>query len=111
MDFTSAVLGPVFEAFGVAATLSPASGGSHSITALDRTRGMEIESFEVGVATVYPVARVRASDLADLSVLVSDLPDGSITLNGTTWAIDYPIERPSPSGAADGVVDLVLVKS
>jgi len=111
MDFTTIILDPVFATMGVDATLAPASGGSHALRAIDKTRGQEIESFQVGSASVLPVARLRAKDLADLSVAISDLGGGSITLNGQTWTIDYPIERPSPFGAADGAVDLVLLEN
>jgi len=108
MDFNSMVLGPLHAVFGVDASLVTAGGAAHALTAIDRTRGIEVTEGAIGVASVRPAAGVRAADLVTLGIDLDDLDGGSITLNGATWSIDYHIERPTPFGAEDGQVFLIL---
>lgn len=108
MDFKSTVFDPVFDAFGVVASLQPYGGEASAITAQDRTKGVELTDNALEIVTVRPVASVRRADLDQLGIALSDLDRGSITLNGRTWGISAHQERPTPFGFSDGTVWLIL---
>lgn len=100
---------PIYNTLGVPATLASAGGQSASVTAIDKTSGVSIPDSRTQIETVRPVARVRARELQSVGIIVSDLPEGQITLNGQTWRIKSYRPRPSPGGENDGEVDLILL--
>ena len=79
-----------------------------SVRAIDKTEGIPITDARTQIDTVRPVALVRARELEALGILVSDLPEGSLILNGATWIIKSYRQRTSPYGEADGEVMLIL---
>jgi len=108
MQMDALVNGPIFDIYGVAAELLDRNGNSYAVTALDRTRGVEITEGQVGITSVRPIAALRASDLAALGIAHVELDGGALRLNGGRWRVDYIMERPSPFGPADGQVWLIL---
>lgn len=107
MDFSDLLLGPHYAVgWGVPATLT-VDTVPFEITALDMTAGVGL-SGPVEVETVRPSARIRAVDLADLGLVVGQLDDAAIELNGKSWTIIAHRMLPSPSGEADGEVALML---
>ena len=100
---------PIYSVLGVEATLTSAGGASGTVTAIDKTVGVAIPDARTQIDTIRPVARVRARELEAGGVAVSDLPEGSITLNGQTWRIKSYRMRPAPTGESDGEVDLILL--
>ena len=107
MDFDSLVNMPLFDVFGVPARITYFGTQFIDLIAIDRTRGVEIEDQNVGVISVRPVAAVRASALAGIDLV--DIEDAIIELNGVTWRIKAVMERPTPFGAADGQIWLILI--
>jgi hypothetical protein len=108
MDFDSLVNGPIFDVFGRTAELLDRNGNSYTATVLDRTKGVEITEGQVGVTSIRPIAAMRASDLVALGLPHSELDGGALRFGEGRWHIDYIMERPSPFGAADGQVWLIL---
>ena len=100
---------PIYATLGVPATLTSAGGQSGDLTAIDKTIGIPIPDGRTQIETVRPVARVRARELIDAGVDVSDLPEGEITLNGQTWRIKSYRPMPSPTGEREGEIMLILL--
>lgn len=113
LDYRSFSLDPIYVAQGVPAVLAPRGTGPVAITALDKTAGVALPSGNGGIEieTVRPAAVVIAGDLADLGVTLDQLDRGTITLNGQAWQILSHRPMPSPAGAADGEVYLILEKA
>jgi len=107
MNFNQLVNGPIFAVFGVPAVLTYDGGTVLELTAVDKTKGVEIVDNRMDVASILPVAAFRAADLAGVDLALLD--GGTVALNGTTWRVHQVIERPTPSGAADGQIWLVLI--
>ncbi len=93
---------------GVSATIASSGGQSGSVRAIDQTDGIPITDARTQIDTVRPVALVRARELEALGITVSDLPEGSLVINGATWVIKSYRQRTSPYGEADGQVMLIL---
>ncbi len=94
---------------GVAATIASSGGQSGAILALDKTAGISIPDARTQIDTVRPVALVRARELEALGITVSDLPEGTLAINGATWRIKDYRPEPSPYGEADGLIMLILL--
>ncbi len=94
---------------GVSATIASSGGQSGSIRAVDKTTGISIPDARTQIDTVRPVALVRARELETLGILVSDLPEGTLTINGATWRIKSYRPASSPEGEADGEIMLILL--
>ena len=107
MTFDSLVNLPVFDMFGVPAVITYGEGLTVDLVAIDKTRGVEVEDLNVGVISVRPVAAVRRAALGEIDLAA--IEDGTIALNGLTWRIKSVMERPTPFGAADGQVWLILI--
>ena len=93
---------------GVSATIASSGGQSGSVRAIDKTEGIAITDARTQIDTVFSVALVRARELETLGILVSDLPEGSLVINGTTWTIKSYRPRTSPEGEVDGEIMLML---
>ena len=100
---------PIYNALGVPATLASAGGQSAAVTAVDKTGGVSIPDPRTQIETVRPVARIRARELQSNSIAVSDLPEGTLLINGQTWRIKSYRPLPSPGGEADGEIELILL--
>jgi len=109
MTFDSLVNLPIFDIFGVPAVITYGAAQSLDVVAIDRTKGVEVEDLNVGVISVRPVVAIRAASLAGLDL--ADIEEGTITLNGATWQIKAAMERPTPFGAADGQIWLILMSA
>jgi hypothetical protein len=109
IDWQSNHYDPIYNTLGVSATIASAGGQSATVTAMDKTSGVSIPDPRTQIETVRPVARVRARELEQAGVLVSDLPEGSILINGQTWRIKTYQPLPSPGGEADGEIMLILL--
>lgn len=107
MTFDSLVNMPIFDVFGVPATITYGADQTLELVAIDKTRGVEIEDQNVGIISVRPVAAVRAASLAGIDL--ADIEEGTITLNGVPWRIKAVMERQTPFGAADGQIWLILI--
>ena len=94
---------------GVSATIASSGGQSGSIRAIDKTDGIAITDARTQIDTIFPVAMVRARELQTLGILVSDLPEGSIVINGATWRIKSYRPVSSPEGETDGEIMLILL--
>lgn len=107
MDWTSLLYGPVYSVIGVTATLTlnDTAATEISLTAIDKTSGVEIGG-NVEVQTIVPAAIVRASELASISL--ATLEDGTLVMNSKTWTIKSHMLKPSPKGEGDGEVFLIL---
>jgi hypothetical protein len=100
---------PIYSTLGVEATLASSGGQSATVTAVDRTSGISIPDPRTQIETIRPVARVRARELQQVGIIVSDLPEGTILLNEQTWRIKSYRPMPSPMGETDGEVELILL--
>ncbi len=94
---------------GVSATVASSGGQSGSVRAIDKTAGISLPDARTQIDTVRPVALVRARELETLGITVSDLPEGSLVINGATWRIKSYQPRTSPEGEADGEIMLILL--
>ncbi len=100
---------PVYNSpIGVSASIASSGGQSGSIRAIDKTDGIPITDARTQIDTIRPVALVRARELEALGIAVSDLPEGTLAVNGATWIIKSYRQRTSPEGEADGEVMLIL---
>ena len=95
--------------FGVPAILTPATGDAAMITAIDQTAGVEITDHAIGIQVVRPAADVRRADIDAAGILISQIDGGTLEINGTSWGIAGIMEKPTPFGASDGLVTLLLV--
>ncbi len=109
IDWQASMYDPIYSVLGVSATVASAGGQSATVTAVDKTAGILIPDARTQIDTIRPVALVRTRELQTASILVSDLPEGTITLNGATWRIKSYQPRPSPLGELDGEIMLILL--
>ena len=87
IDWQGNMYDPIYSTLGVSATIASSGGQSATVTAVDKTAGISIPDARTQIETVRPVALVRARELEQAGILVSDLPEGTITFNGATWRI------------------------
>lgn len=116
IDYGALLYGPNYLILGVEAVLTlPATDGAEiTLTALDKTAGVEIGGSSVDgrdnsfttVQTILPAAVVRASEL--LGVDLTDLEDSRLAMNGKTWRVKSYMLKPSPKGEGDGEIYLIL---
>lgn len=104
-------LDATYAAIGVPAviTLVDTEAGPVSVTAIDKTVGVEVGDGPY-TKTVRPVAAVRVSELTKRGVERVMLPGATITLNGATWRIDADQPKPSPRGEQAGELYLLLLE-
>ena len=109
INWQASMYDPIYSVLGVSATVASAGGQSATVTAVDKTAGILIPDARTQIDTIRPVAYVRTRELESAGILVADLPEGSITLNGGTWRIKSYQPHPSPLGEADGQIILILL--
>jgi hypothetical protein len=100
---------PIYSVLGVEAIVSSSGGQSATVTAIDKTNGVSITDARTFIDTIRPVAVVRAAELTQNSIEVSDLPEGAIDINGQSWRIKSFRLKPAPTGSSDGEVELILL--
>jgi hypothetical protein len=105
-DWTVDVLRPLYAEFGIPAVLQ-LDAGTFELTAIDLTAGTTL-SGPVELETVRPAVMVLAGDLADAGILVAQLDNGSVQLNGKSWSIIAHQLKPTTNGEGDGEVALML---
>jgi hypothetical protein len=109
IDWQALHYDPIYSVLGVDATLSSSGGTSATVVVIDKTAGLPIADARTQIDTIRPVADVRARELEAAGIAVSDLPEGTIDLNGQTWRIKSYLPRPSPGGESDGEIRLILL--
>lgn len=109
LNYTNILYEPIYNALGVQVEIACLFGAKYTLTAIDKTSGVEIGNSSVDVGTVRPVMALRASELKDLGLRPQDLEEGIATLNGREWTIKTTILRPSPNGENDGEIYAVLM--
>ncbi|MFO1147804.1 MAG: hypothetical protein U1E62_05440 [Alsobacter sp.] len=110
MDFDALLYGPLHSVFGVTAVLTKAGGGDpYVLDVIDATSGIEVPGrTPLDIATVRPVAIVRAAALAAAGLTRADCKGALIFLNERDYRVETTQPRPTPNGEADGEVLLVL---
>lgn len=100
IDFNAVLLDPVYDAFGVAASLE--ASGTVMITVIDDTQSVALDT-NTGLqfAAAKPAARVRLSELAANGIVREDLKDATITFNGNSWTITATQPKPLPDGPGE----------
>jgi hypothetical protein len=99
---------PIYAEFGVEAELSNGTL-SDTISAIDKTEGIDIEAGGLSLPTIKPAACVRMAELTAKGFTPSSLHDGSIVLNGNAWTIDNTKPKPGPNGKGSGELYLILL--
>jgi len=107
MDFKDILYGPLMQTLGTDATLT-VDGADYAIRAEDATAGVEVMDLNIGMQTVKPVAYVKQADLDTHGLTRANLYLANINLNGEDWQIHSTMAQPSPFGASDGLVMLLL---
>jgi hypothetical protein len=100
---------PIYNTLGVTATIASSGGQSAAVTVIDKTAGFLITDPRTQIDTIRPVADVRARELQQVGIEVSDLPEGTILVNEQTWRIKSYLPKPSPGGELDGEIRLILL--
>ena len=106
-NFNDLLYSRSFSVFGVPTVLTTRPGVVIELTGIDKTAGVEITDNAIGLQVVRPAVDVRRSALG--ATPLTDLDGGTILINGTTWVISSFMEKPTPFGATDGLVVLLLV--
>lgn len=99
----------IYSILGVSATIAPADdSGDITVTAIDKTAGVDISSGGTIMPTIAPAARVRTSELDAHSVPRNVLQGGVIEINGNIWRIANTKPLPGPDGKGSGEILLIL---
>ena len=88
LDLAGLVDGPVYDTFGVAATITPAGQGAVTFTVLDRS--IEVEDAGAGgvvVLSVAPILRLRLSELKAQGLERADLEKAEVQLGETLYVV------------------------
>jgi hypothetical protein len=108
VDYQALLYDPIYNALGVDAVLHMGiEAGDVPLRAIDKTAGIIINQ-AIGLETVSPAATVRAAELAAAGVPLADIYSRTLTLNGRDWTVASWRRKPSPNGADDGEVYLIL---
>lgn len=100
---------PIYNTLGVPATVASSGGQSAAVIVIDKTAGLPITDPRTQIDTIRPVVDVRARELQSTGIIVSDLPEGTIMVNGQIWRIKSYLPKPSPGGEFDGEIRLILL--
>lgn len=108
MEYRSILYGPVYELKGVDARLVLRSGQAYDgLKAIDQTAGIPLPG-SIEVETLRPAARMLVGELQDRGIDVDALDDAMLTLNDAVWRVTSNRKMPSPQGALDGEIYLLL---
>lgn len=103
LDFDQLVLGPVYETFGKAASLT-VGPNTYDLVVVDFTKGVTVDDGGIGIQTIRPAVDVRRKFIEPLGIDLDDLPGAALSLNETDWTIKTFIE-----GEAE--IRLILMQS
>jgi hypothetical protein len=114
LNFADLLYRRTLAVFGVPAILTLPPVGEDdpvtaTVTAIDRTAGVEVTDGSIGVQTIRPAVDVRRADLDAAGVALAALDGATLQVNGASWQVAGIMEKPTPFGATDGLVTLWLV--
>lgn len=90
-----------YAAHGVPAVITVGTE-SHSVTAIDQTRGAAIQTGRFLIEAQTPSAYVRVTELAEKGLLMGGVLIGAtMTLNSKTWVIADSRHEPTPMGGGE----------
>lgn len=109
VDYQTLLYDPNYLIIGEEATINLPTGEVFTVTAVDKTSGIDVGNDVTG-QTILPAAAVRMAELRDLGLSVERLTDANakITINGFVWTVESYRMKPSPKGESDGEVYLLL---
>ena len=111
MDYTQLLYAPLYETFGVDASIRCLYEDTFDLRAIDCTSGIAVtEGSGVDVKTIRPAAIIRMRELAERGLSRDDLEDAAIELNGKLWRVKASMPKPGPSGEANGELYLFLIE-
>ena len=110
IDFSTLLYAPIYDAFGVPATILCLYGARFEVTVIDKTSGVEVFDGTGSIKTIRPAAVLRLSDLAALGLTPNDLEGASIELSGKIWRVKATMLKPAPTGEAGGELYLFLIE-
>lgn len=102
------ILTPIYRSFGADAVLT-VNQATYDIRVIDQTSGIEVEAGGMSMPSIRPVACIRASDLAALSLTEEGILDATVAFNGSTWTVKNIREKPGAGGRASGELQLILI--
>jgi hypothetical protein len=102
IDFDATLYASTYATFGVAATLDLGTSGSFTLTVIDKTAGVMLETGNnLSFGTTKPAALLRMSELAANSLTRDMLKGGAINFNGNNWTVTASQPKPNSSGAGE----------
>lgn len=110
IDFSALLYAPIYDAFGVPATILCLYGARFDVMVIDKTSGVEVFDGTGSVKTIRPAAVMRVSELSALGLSQRDLEGVRIELLGKIWRVKATMPRPAPTGEADGELYLFLIE-
>ncbi len=112
MEYAALLYDPIYETFGVPATLTPdrPDATSIAVTVIERTTSTDAsEEFELD--TLRPGAFVRRRELDQAGIAPAELDGGTLVFGGRTWLIDAHAARPGPDGESAGEILMHLTEA
>jgi hypothetical protein len=111
MDHAALLYDPIYETFGVPATLTPnrPDATGIAVTVIERTTSTDA-SEEFDLNTVRPGAFVRRCALDEAGIASAELDGGTLAFGGRTWRIDAHATHPGLDGESSGEVLLHLIE-
>ena len=109
MDYATLLYDPIYETFGVSATLTPnrPNAAPIAVSVIERTTSIDAsDEFELG--TLRPGAFVRRRELDQVGIAPAELDGGMLTFGGRSWRIEAHASRPGPDGEASGEILMSL---
>jgi hypothetical protein len=109
-NFGALLNGPAYSLLGTAITITPLVGDAFSLTAIDKTSGVEVMSTQgsATVPSVRPAADVQMADVTAAGFTRRTIIKATFAMNGKTWRVDAALPKPTPAGEADGELRLIL---
>jgi hypothetical protein len=110
IDFSTLLYAPIYDSFGVPATILCLYGARFDVTVIDKTSGVEVFDGTGSIKTIRPAAVMRVSELTALGLSQRDLEGVSIELSGKIWRVKATMLKPAPTGEAGGELYLFLIE-
>jgi hypothetical protein len=102
VDYESKLYGPKYDTFGVEGLLDPDATGPISLTVIDKTEGVLVQSnsgFSIGSSK--PAALVRFSELSAKGLTRDNIKGRTIAFNAGSWVIKATEPKSNPAGLAE----------
>src|SRR6185436_11594413 len=110
-DYSELLYDPNYAAFGVDMIVTPLTGSKFTVTAIDKTDGIDITgSADITRQVIKPAAIIRRSELAAKGRTTADLDDAAVHLNDQTWHVSSHKTKPNIHGEQGGEQLLLLEK-